>query len=178
MPFVTFTVRRGLREVDRNRRRHCGRSGQTIRRAPTPRASGHPIRLPRGGAEPPVLCCCVDQARGDRRQLSRRSATRTRRQGRRPDHCRQFGASLRAATRADESYRAFRTRGRAMPKGQRAKQINSPRSPSQSAKRRAAATPDHPLSRGCNKEVPRDNEPQPTVLVFLFKPRRDVDRVL
>jgi hypothetical protein len=101
MPFVTFTVRRGLREVDRNRRRHCGRSGQTIRRAPTPRASGHPIRLPRGGAEPPVLCCCVDQARGDRRQLSRRSATRTRREGRRPDHCRQFGASLRAASRRE-----------------------------------------------------------------------------
>src|SRR4051794_1903022 len=29
-----------------------GRSGQTVRRAPTPRASGHPIRLPRGGTEP------------------------------------------------------------------------------------------------------------------------------
>jgi hypothetical protein len=33
------------READRNRRHHCGRSGQTVRRAPTPRASGHPIHL-------------------------------------------------------------------------------------------------------------------------------------
>jgi hypothetical protein len=48
------------READRNRRHHCGRSGQTVRRAPTPRASGHPIRLPRGGTEPPALSCCVN----------------------------------------------------------------------------------------------------------------------
>jgi hypothetical protein len=27
---------------------------------PTPRASGHPIRLLRGGVEPPTLSCCVD----------------------------------------------------------------------------------------------------------------------
>jgi hypothetical protein len=54
----------GLREAGRNRRQHCGRSGQIVRRAPTPRASGHPVRLPRGGTEPPALSCCVDQARG------------------------------------------------------------------------------------------------------------------
>ena len=28
-----------------------------------PRASGHPVRLPRGGTEPPALSCRVDQAR-------------------------------------------------------------------------------------------------------------------
>jgi hypothetical protein len=53
---------------------------QTVRRAPTPRASGRPIRLPRGGTEPPALSCCVDQARGDRGCLSRRSATTSWRQ--------------------------------------------------------------------------------------------------
>jgi hypothetical protein len=52
------------RQADRNRRRDRGRSGQTVRRAPAPRASGHPVRLPRGGTEPPALSCCVDQARG------------------------------------------------------------------------------------------------------------------
>ena len=128
MPFVTFTVRRGLSAADKsrlseamleaqvaagyhradrflevdqddllvdlrfpdyatdrtdrfmvvevvissgNRRHHCGRSGQIVRRAPTPRASGHPIRLPRGGIEPPALSCCVDRARGDRGCLNR-----------------------------------------------------------------------------------------------------------
>ena len=43
------------------RRHHCRRSGQTVRRAPAPRASGRPVCLPRGGTEPPALSCCVDR---------------------------------------------------------------------------------------------------------------------
>jgi hypothetical protein len=44
-------------------------AGEAVRifgRAPTPRASGHPIRLPRGGTEPSAFSRCVDQAKGDR----------------------------------------------------------------------------------------------------------------
>ena len=35
-----------------------------------PRASGHPVHLPRGRAEPPAISCCIDQARSNRGRLS------------------------------------------------------------------------------------------------------------
>jgi len=51
-----------------NRSRHCGpKAVRLFGERPTPRASGHPIRLSRGGAEPPALFLLPSlRPRGDR----------------------------------------------------------------------------------------------------------------